>query len=261
MDDRYSIDTPEHISFDYDVAGIGSRFLAAIVDTILLGVMLNVISVASTFLAGAALPEGSAGLASVLIGLLALLNFLLFWGYFMFFELAWNGQSPGKRLIGVRVVREGGLPITTSAAAIRNLVRIVDFLPFLYGIGVITMFIDQRSRRLGDLAAGTLVVKDRHSVTLESLAAAVPPPFSTTTAALTLPNIHMISSTDYDLVQEFLRRRSTLSPEVRARLGSQLAARMRTRLDLPPDGRDEHLLQQVAIEYPLSRRSGEATQG
>lgn len=262
IDDRYNIDTPEHISFDYDVAGIGSRFLAAFIDSALLYFMLGVLNWISVLVANAALPDLLDGLASVLLGGLALLNFLLFWGYYMFFELAWNGQSLGKRMIGVRVVREGGRPITLSAAAIRNLVRVVDFLPFFYGIGVVTMFIDGRSRRLGDLAAGTIVVKERRTVSLAELANAIPPTYSGSASFTpTLPNLERLTAEDYDLVQSFLRRRSDLNLENRRRLASQLATRLRARLEIEPGAPDEAILQQIAAEYAVMRRNSEAVRG
>src|SRR4029078_5649079 len=81
-------------------------------------------------------------------------------GYYMVFEILWNGQTPGKRLVGVRVMRENGYPIRPVDAVIRNLVRIVDWLPATYGIGVLTMLLNKRSKRLGDFASGTIVVRE-----------------------------------------------------------------------------------------------------
>jgi hypothetical protein len=104
-----------------------------------------------------------------LAGVFGLVAFALLWGYYIFFETLWNGQSPGKRWVGLRVIAHDGTPIGVSATLIRNLVRIVDFLPLYYGIGVVTMFIDRQSRRLGDFAAGTLVVYERGAITLEHL--------------------------------------------------------------------------------------------
>src|SRR5215510_11634669 len=98
-----------------------------------------------------------------------LASFVLFWGYYIFFEMLWNGQTPGKRWVGLRVIRTDGTPITLSESFIRNLTRLVDFLPAAYGIGIISMFLDKQSRRLGDLAAGTLVVHDRAPISIQSL--------------------------------------------------------------------------------------------
>jgi hypothetical protein len=159
----------------------------------------------------------------------------------------------------LRVVREGGRPITFVGSAIRNLIRIVDFLPALYGIGVVVMFVDRRSRRLGDLAAGTLVVKERRSITLASLTAGAVAPFPALAPgeALrqpTLANIGLLNDQDYNLVQEFLGRRSELGREARARLGAQLAGNIQARLGLPQGGDAERFLQYVAGEYQLLKR-------
>ena len=258
MDDRYTIDTPENIEFAYDVAGIGSRFLAAIVDTLAIGageaIVFILIGVAVSTLE---LNTSAAG--SLLAALGALLAFAILWGYYIAFELLWNGQSPGKRLIGLRVVREGGRPITFVGSAIRNLIRIVDFLPAFYGIGVVVMFVDRRARRLGDLAGGTLVVKERRGVTLESLTArsvAAPAPALPGQPApqLTLANVALLNDQDYNLIQEFLRRRDELGREARLRLGSQIAGGLQARLGLPQGGDAERFLQYVAGEYQTLRR-------
>jgi hypothetical protein len=104
-----------------------------------------------------------------MLAVYALIAFGFLWGYYIFFETLWDGQTPGKRRARLRVIRSDGLPIGFAEAAIRNLVRMVDFLPAYYGVGVVAMFVDGRSRRLGDLAAGTLVVRDKGMITLESL--------------------------------------------------------------------------------------------
>jgi uncharacterized RDD family membrane protein YckC len=256
MDDRYTIDTPENIEFAYDIAGIGSRFLAAIIDTLLIGIAQAVVILVGGLVSSAV---GLRAAGSLLAAFGVLLAFVILWGYYIAFELLWNGQSPGKRAIGLRVVREGGRPITFVSSAIRNLIRIVDFLPALYGIGVLVMFVDRRSRRLGDLAGGTLVVKERRGVTLESLtgAGAVAPPALAPGETLpqpTLPNIGLLDERDYNLVQEFLSRRGELGHDARARLGAQLAGGIQARLGLPQGGDAERFLQYVAGEYQLMKR-------
>jgi uncharacterized RDD family membrane protein YckC len=264
-DEQYTIDTPENIEFRYDVAGIGSRFLAAILDTLLLTTVLVVLSLFMSLLIEPVEDvAGDAG-ASVLAAVWIILIFLFLWGYYLFFELVWNGQSPGKRSVRLRVVREGGRPVTFAASAIRNLVRVIDFLPGFYGIGVLTMFIDRRARRLGDLTGGTIVVKERRAVSLESLTARATPlpqvPASQLPAAADLlPNIHTLSSNDYDLVQEFLRRRSELGAASRQRLGLRLAEQIGARLaTMPEPQRHEPFLERVAHDYRLSRQLDEAT--
>jgi uncharacterized RDD family membrane protein YckC len=256
MDDRYTIDTPENIEFAYDIAGIGSRFLAAIIDTLLLG-CAEIIIILIVGLTSTAIGLRAAG--SLLAALGGLLAFAILWGYYIVFELLWNGQSPGKRVIGLRVVREGGRPITFVGSAIRNLIRIVDFLPALYGIGVVVMFVDRRSRRLGDLAAGTLVVKERRGVTLASLTAGTVAPLPTLAPGEALPqptlaSIGLLNDQDYNLVQEFLGRRNELGQQARARLSEQLASNIQARLGLPQGGDAERFLQYVAAEYQLLKR-------
>src|SRR6266566_26950 len=154
----YTVLTPERVSLQYDIAGIGSRGAAALVDTAIQALALSVV------LIGLAATQRSAGFSTgsgaLLIGLFALAVFLVTAGYFMLFEILWSGQTPGKRLVGVRVIRENGYPIRPVDAVIRNLVRIVDWLPGVYGVGVLTMLLNKRSRRLGDFASGTIVIRE-----------------------------------------------------------------------------------------------------
>jgi len=260
MDERYIVDTPENIDFAYDIGGIGSRFLAAIIDTLLIGMAELVVFFVLGLLASRLNigNESTTAAVSIVAAIGGFIAFVILCGYYIVFDLVWNGQSPGKRVIGLRVVREGGRPITFISSAIRNFIRIIDFLPAFYGIGVVVMFIDRRARRLGDLAGGTLVVKERRNVTLESLVSDIPsltaPLRSDETAPqLTLPNLQLLNDRDYGLVQEFLRRRTQLKLDARVKLGAQLASGLQARLGLPQGGDAEHFLQQVATEYQLLR--------
>ena len=165
-DEFLNIDTPENVVFGYEVVGIGSRFLAALIDTAIIALLLTAVYAILVFV----FFRGSSGTGnSFLIALLSLISFAFFWGYYIFFEMRWNGSSPGKRQVGIRVIRADGTPITLAESIIRNLVRLVDFLPGAYGLGLVTMFIDSKARRLGDLAANTLVVREQAAVSLESL--------------------------------------------------------------------------------------------
>jgi uncharacterized RDD family membrane protein YckC len=256
-DEHYRIDTPENIAFSYDVAGIGSRFLAALLDTLLLLFLQFVLFV--VLIGALAASDASDEIGDIVLAIFALLSFGFLWGYFLFFEMIWNGQSPGKRLARLRVVREGGRPVTFVASAIRNLIRIIDFLPSLYALGLLTMFIDKRSRRLGDLAGGTLVVKERQAVTLQSLVTRAEALPSAQDAAANdeplLPNMHLLDDETYDLVQDFLRRRGELRPERRAELGRQLAEQLSARLDLSYNrSSPEPFLNTLVRDYRRSRQ-------
>ena len=168
---EYQVVTPERVSLQYDIAGIGSRGAAILVDFAVQGVISLVLYIA---LLGVLLRHGAGGrpaggrggdsrrpLASfIVIALFVVALFALTLGYHMVFEIIWNGQTPGKRVTGIRVIRENGYPIRPVDAVIRNVVRIVDYLPFAYAVGVFTMLFNDRARRLGDFAAGTIVVRE-----------------------------------------------------------------------------------------------------
>jgi uncharacterized RDD family membrane protein YckC len=167
--DELVVATPERVAFEYTVAGLGSRFMAHAVDVLLLLVVFVVLSILSIFL-GSALGDGKLAL---LIWLLV--SFLLFVLYFPILEGLWNGQTLGKRLMRIRVLGDRGEPVTVTQVAIRNLIRLVDFLPLLYGVGIVTLFIQGGSKRLGDFAAGTVVVRDRERIRLKDLVRAAGP--------------------------------------------------------------------------------------
>jgi len=170
--DDLVISTPERVAFQYEIAGIGSRFLAQVVDTLVITVILIAISILAASLGGIF----SSGELAILVEII--LGFVLLAGYFLISEAAWNGQTLGKRATRLRVVGDHGEPLSIGQAAIRNLVRIVDFLPVFYAVGMLTLFINGRGKRLGDFAAGTLVVRDRQRISLYDLSgtAASPTP-------------------------------------------------------------------------------------
>jgi len=168
--DDLIISTPERVAFQYEIAGIGSRFLAQIIDSLIIAAVL----IAITVLAGALGGIFNSGDLALLVELL--LGFILLAGYFLVSEAAWNGQTLGKRSARLRVVGDHGEPLTLGQATIRNLVRIVDFLPMFYGIGMLTLFINGRGKRLGDFAAGTLVVRDKQRISLYDLSSVKPDP-------------------------------------------------------------------------------------
>ncbi len=234
-EETLDIQTPENVAFGYQVAGIGSRFLASLLDTILI-VLLQVIgvivaAVIVNLFDRAALADQLSAWVIALIG--AVLS-LFYWGYYVFFEMLWNGQSPGKRWVGLRVIRADGTPITLSEAFIRNLVRLVDFLPAAYGVGIITMFIDKQSRRLGDLAAGTLVVQDRAPITIQELSVKRDVhlrPWALANVSLEEFPVERLSNDDLSLIENFLQRRDQLTH--RDQLALQILSTLHRRLGLP----------------------------
>ena len=138
--------TPERVSFEYQVAGLGTRGIAQILDLLILaGVLLGLLFVA--------IAMGQVGLDTIAYLLAILGSFVIVFGYFWTCEAFWSGQTIGKRVFRLRAVGDRGEPMTFFQAGIRNVVRIVDFLPYAYGVGLVVLFINGKGKRLGDLAA------------------------------------------------------------------------------------------------------------
>src|SRR5262245_16928704 len=175
MDEQHTISTPEQVSFHYEMAGIGSRSLGALLDSLIIFTVLILMDCAllallPAFSVSSAISEGDTGVwGYVVLAIIVLVQFGFFWGYYVFFEIVWRGSSPGKRAARLRVVRRDGQPTGAGESVIRNLVRLIDFLPIFYGVGLISMFIDKDARRLGDFAAGTIVVKESDQTTLRDV--------------------------------------------------------------------------------------------
>ena len=155
--------TPERVSFDFQIAGLGTRAIAQIIDLLIVAV----VEVAVIFFGIAAGTVTNSETVSGLV--LIVFSFLNVFGYFWVSEALWSGQTIGKKAFRLRAVGDRGEPLTFMQAGIRNIVRIVDFLPYGYGVGMIVLFANGKGKRLGDLAAGTLVVKDSDHVRLWQL--------------------------------------------------------------------------------------------
>ena len=253
-DEFLQIDTPENVIFGYEVVGIGSRFMAALVDTTIIVVIQVVVNLTMFLLASNLLDiDMASGWVTAVFGLI---SFVLLWGFYIFFEMLWNGQSPGKRLVGLRVLRSDGTPITLTESIIRNLVRLIDFLPIFYGLGVIVMFVNAQSRRLGDLAAGTIVVRDQADLTLENITTA-----PRRTYQLQIPShiveqvqswpLTRLTAADIELAEEFLLRHDEL--ENTNRLAQQILYRFWQQMDMTEPqfsiSHRRHILTQIVKEH------------
>ena len=225
MNEQLSIETPEQIDISFQKAGIGSRFYAALIDTLLLGLILFV----GYYVNRNFMRELGDVLGNWLSALGGIIVFALFWGYYIVYEVTTNGQSFGKRALGLRVIKDGGYPIGFADSAVRNLVRLVDFLPFFYGAGLLVMLITKDWQRLGDLAAGTLVVKTaRTDLKLTSVGSKVagapailisPQPF--TYEDWIRPEL--VTETELDVIREYLTRRAMLPKFRRSELARTIA--------------------------------------
>ena len=224
MNEQLIIETPEQINISFQKAGIGSRFYAALLDTLLLTLILLI----GYYVNRNFISELGDTLGNWLGALGGIIVFALFWGYYMVFEVTTNGQSPGKRALGLRVIKDRGYPIGFADSAIRNLVRVVDFLPFFYGAGLITMLLTGNWKRLGDLAAGTLVVKtarpDVKQTGMNSTAAA--PVINISPQAFAYAEWiqpELVTENEVRTIREYLARRGTLSKLRRAELARTIA--------------------------------------
>ena len=239
--EQLTIDTPEQIALEFPLATAGSRFLAIAIDTLIqIGVFLALalLAVVGSFVSIAA----DSRLGLWVLALLLIVAFLLYYGYYAFFEALWNGQTPGKRAIRLRVIAASGRPITVYQALLRNLIRIVDQLPGMYAVGLTSMFLTERHQRLGDLAADTVVVTEQPITRQE-----MPQPASVRTVRR---GAARLTPEELQLVETFLQRRRDLADEVRSTAARTIAARVRRQLHLPERDSvdDEVLLEEVAAE-------------
>jgi len=237
--EKLTIDTPEHIALEFSLASAGSRFLAIAIDTLIqFGSMLVLVFVAGML--GAVLPRATLSWA---FAVLIFVGFLLYYGYFAWFEALWNGQTPGKRAIRLRVISTSGRPITLYDSLLRNLLRIVDQVPGFYAIGLLSLFFTERNQRLGDLAADTVVVAEQ-PIARGHVASPASRPAAARRGAVRL------TAEDLVMVERFLSRRSEVPDDVRAQAAKAIAARVRQQLNVPSDDStaDETLLEEVAAE-------------
>lgn len=233
---QLNIETPEQVSLQFNLAGAGSRFMAVAVDHALQGIVIVFVAL----ILGITFSFASARANLWGVAFFLLFIFVVDWGYFAAFETLWNGQTPGKKLVNIRVIRADGRPIAVFEAMTRNLIRIIDLLPGLYLTGLVCMVVDSRSRRLGDMAAGTVVVHERVP---EDVPVVLAP--RTPTVGY---DIHSLTTDDLVLIETFLSRRSSLGYQARDKIALNLATSIRTKIGLTraEAPNDEKFLEAVA---------------
>ena len=241
------------------LAGIGSRFIAVLVDTLLwfIGLFLLILLFSLFAPALAAFNKISAQWAFAIV---LFLVFLFNWGYFTLFEAFWNGRTPGKKIAKIRVIQRSGRPIGLFESMARNFIRYIDQIPSFYAVGVITMFVTRQHQRLGDLAAGTLVVQDREqeaplwaesgsrTFTAASFTPQVSPSEPHTRVALPSTGISRLSTSDLEVLEGFFARRLDMPLDVRQKLADRIAAAIiaKSGLEQPETVSTETFLEAVA---------------
>jgi uncharacterized RDD family membrane protein YckC len=267
--DQLSIETPELVAIDMPVAGIGSRFVAILIDYLIwtvaiIGIIIVIALVDPSLYNFSQLGEKWATAISILI------PFLLFWGYFTLFEAFWDGRTPGKRMAKIRVIQRSGRGIGLFESMTRNLLRIVDQFPFIYAVGVVSIFLTRDHQRLGDLAAGTLVIHDRENLAELSTTSSGrtftsgmfdPTPLPERRIAgpeVAAVRVQGLVAADLEVLEGFFARRLDFSLETRALLAQRIAdgIRAKTGFAVPAGMSTETFLEEVARQLRDLARMG-----
>ncbi|MBA2261373.1 MAG: RDD family protein [Solirubrobacterales bacterium] len=238
LDDRLAIATPEGVELELTLAGLGSRAIAGGVDLAVKGVLIGLLALAL-------LATGILGLT-----LLVPVIVIVMLGYDVAFETLAQGRTPGKRMAGLRVVREGGGPVDVTSSAIRNVLRLVDGLPLSYAPTIVSIAVTPRNQRPGDLIAGTLVIRERLAATSVETPGPGPGPPSKEVGW----DVSAVGADQMAMVRSFLARREGLRPDARARLSEQLAEALRPRVGGADEDDAEVFLE--LLDSEKARRSG-----
>ena len=268
-EDILIIETPERVPLHFALASIGNRFIAAAIDHAIQGLTLALIFIAAVVLSSFPIIERAMTSAPKWVWAVAILIlFLIFAGYFAFFEWIWSGQTPGKRWLKLRVIREDGRPITFWEASVRNLLRSFDMMPFpFYSVGLISVFSTNRDQRVGDMVAGTVVVRER-----EAEAPAFAQVFATPVSDPALrrsfkpvdftASLSSLTESEIQVVETFLRRRWDLSDVPRQwmawRVSLPILYKLRPTYDVETftyEGFLEELLHRYLQEHRFGRDS------
>lgn len=256
---RFSVDTPEQVELHLEVAGLGTRSMAFLIDYGIVFTTLITLLLGVQIATRQSLVDWPWATNHVLLPAVIFTMFLLFWGYFLIFEWLWNGQTPGKRAVKIRVVKDRGYPISFLDSVVRNLLRVVDcyFPPFFFAVGIVCIFVHPRHKRIGDLAARTVVVIERplnfdvetRNRSAEALS------FRPLIEPLTL------SVEEVDLVDGYLNRRGELdrasAAELRGEIVAYLLGKMNSNGETPavPTERQDAFLEEVLAHHATSRPS------
>jgi uncharacterized RDD family membrane protein YckC len=256
LEEKLLVDTPEAVGIEFEIAGVGSRIVAGLVDGFIMVLLLTVLVLAPMIGLASGIFErvshnlkgGSksllSGVDAVAVALIMLVSFVIIWFYYVAAELLTDGRSPGKRSAGLRVVRTDGFPIGLSESVVRNLVRAVDVVPGVYLVGLVTMLISPRTQRLGDLAAGTIVVRER----VREKSGRMPALSDAMAGASDVRVAQGLGPAETHLLLRYRERAPGLEPLARTALAGQIAVILRGRLNVAADPRisDEEWLETFA---------------
>lgn len=250
--EKLTIETPEQISLEFPLAGVGSRGYALCVDTLIQIIAALVIGLIVALTVND-LGHSWVGAKNWEIAIAVFLIFCLYWGYFAIFEILWNGQTPGKRQAKIRVISASGRPITVFEGIGRNFMRAIDSIGF-YVVGAVVCAIDKQNRRLGDMVAGTVVV---HELEESGVFYWYRQEKSISTPVVT-HEVSALTEQEFQLVETFLTRRLDIPNEQRLASARVIADRMGERLHIAKEQRpsDEAFLEEISRRYRDGARRG-----
>lgn len=217
-----TITTPEHVPIRLEPAGAGSRFLALMIDA----VIISAITVTISGISSMVMPAG------VAMAIFVTVNFFLTWAWHLFFETRKQGRTPGKRLLKIRVIDARGLPVSLHQSLVRNITRTLDFIPAFYGVGAIAVMVSKSRRRLGDIIADTLVVRDAQPLAYRGQLAAERRHNSLRTPRVLRLARHRISLEEREFLLTLCLRADRMSVEARYDLMEEVAKVYRARLGI-----------------------------
>lgn len=269
--DELSIDTPEQVELNYSVAGVGSRFIAVLLDSLIIFGFYVIAILALVLIFSGAARIGLKAAAELdtaakwVLAIFILLNFLLLWGYFALFEALWHGQTPGKRAMKLRVIKDSGRQITFFESLARNLLRFVDYLPGLYLTGVIAMLCNRHNKRLGDLAAGTLVIHEPldpqpllvqgNTLTPAGWAHQAATPWEQPAPMFPADAVARLSTHDLAVLEAFFARMLDLPLQTRAEVAYKIAAQTAAKMGVPlPDRNPERVMESIVWQMRNGQR-------
>jgi uncharacterized RDD family membrane protein YckC len=242
--EKLTIDTPEQISLEFEIAGLGSRFMALFVD-----LMIQFLAIIGILIVLMVAGVSLARQGTWMIALYVVLGFLLQWGYFAGFEILWKGQTPGKRQAGIRVINETGREASVYEAVARNFLRVVDSMPGVYALGALVMFLSPQNKRVGDYVAGTIVIHDRKPEDEDIL-------FNTKDELTDGINFSVLNPNDINVIETFLQRRLDLDLQVREKTATKLAEHFRQKCEVSANRfeNQENFLEALVRGYRRSAR-------
>jgi uncharacterized RDD family membrane protein YckC len=228
-----SVVTPEHVQLRFQTAGLGSRAAAQLIDGCILFLVNLTIILFFSIVAFDEFEEGPIGSDPVMeVGqaIFLILLFVINFGYSLFLEAFWSGQTVGKRMLKLRVIRDNGQPITFLSAVLRNLFRVIDVLPSAYFLGSLVVFFHPKDKRIGDMVAGTIVVSEAGTGAISSrkerkgIDQYAP-------LELTESQKQAITREDWQLLSSYISRLPSLTNERKRELGEQIAKRFADKLN------------------------------